>query len=454
MLEPDTLPCLSSSGVGDARRVERTDMTDAVLMEVDNHEPQVGEKRKMDKGKGVAGDDAKKNQMWVEKYRPSRLADVAAHKDIIDTISRLTKEDRLPHLLLYGPPGTGKTSTILAVARELYGSNFSQMVLELNASDGASRDRRPPPPARSRRARFHFKIAIAPRARSPVAPILLPPKRRFRGPPTRRVSRALRAHLTFPSLVFAPRPRYRRRAQRDPGVRVHDALLLHRLQAHHPRRVRLDDERRAPALRRVIEKYTKHTRFCLIGNYVSKVIPALQSRCTRFRFAPLGPEAVRERVQHVVDAEGLAISPEGVAATQKLGAGDMRRTLNILQSTFLSKKGAGTIEADDVYATTGQPRPEDIEAIAGFLLNEPFAEAAAKVSAVKTERGLALADIVRLLCEYVFRLHMPPNARAALISAMADVEHRLAYVTAERVQLLALVGAFSEAKEAIVAAAE
>ena len=208
------------------------------------------------------------------------------------------------------------------------------------------------------------------------------------------------------------------------------------------------------ALRRVIEKYTKHTRFCLIGNYVSKVIPALQSRCTRFRFAPLGPEAVRERVQHVVDAEGLAISPEGVAATQKLGAGDMRRTLIILQSTFLSKKDAGTIEADDVYATTGQPRPEDIEAIAGFLLNEPFAEAAAKVSAVKTERGLALADIVRLLCEYVFRLHMPPNARAALISAMADVEHRLAYVTAERVQLLALVGAFSEAKEAIVAAAE
>ena len=32
---------------------------------------------------------------------------------------------QLPHLLLYGPPGTGKTSTILAVARELYGSTNS-----------------------------------------------------------------------------------------------------------------------------------------------------------------------------------------------------------------------------------------------------------------------------------------------------------------------------------------
>jgi len=28
---------------------------------------------------------------------------------------------KLPHMLFYGPPGTGKTSTILALARQLYG---------------------------------------------------------------------------------------------------------------------------------------------------------------------------------------------------------------------------------------------------------------------------------------------------------------------------------------------
>ena len=48
----------------------------------------------------------------------------------------LTRQQRLPHLLLYGPPGTGKTSTILALARRIYGNkNMRQMVLELNASD-------------------------------------------------------------------------------------------------------------------------------------------------------------------------------------------------------------------------------------------------------------------------------------------------------------------------------
>jgi len=50
-------------------------------------------------------------------------------------VDKLTTENRLPHLLLYGPPGTGKTSTILAVARKLYGSRFRNMILELNASD-------------------------------------------------------------------------------------------------------------------------------------------------------------------------------------------------------------------------------------------------------------------------------------------------------------------------------
>ena len=43
---------------------------------------------------------------------------------------------QVPHLLLYGPPGTGKTSTILALAKDLFGHEFyKKRVLELNASD-------------------------------------------------------------------------------------------------------------------------------------------------------------------------------------------------------------------------------------------------------------------------------------------------------------------------------
>lgn len=41
----------------------------------------------------------------------------------------------MPHLLFHGPPGTGKTSCMLAIAKELYGKQFRNMTLELNASD-------------------------------------------------------------------------------------------------------------------------------------------------------------------------------------------------------------------------------------------------------------------------------------------------------------------------------
>lgn len=53
----------------------------------------------------------------------------------ITIVRTFLKDNNLPNLLFYGPPGTGKTSTILAVAKELYQKDFKNMVLELNASD-------------------------------------------------------------------------------------------------------------------------------------------------------------------------------------------------------------------------------------------------------------------------------------------------------------------------------
>lgn len=69
---------------------------------------------------------------WVEKYRPVSLDDLVSHQDITSTIERFIEKNRLPHLLFYGPPGTGKTSTILAMARKIYGANFKNNVLEVS----------------------------------------------------------------------------------------------------------------------------------------------------------------------------------------------------------------------------------------------------------------------------------------------------------------------------------
>lgn len=74
--------------------------------------------------------------MWIEKYRPFKLKDVADQPEVVHALQTSIQNKNLPHLLFYGPPGTGKTSAILAACRELWGPEVMRSrVLELNASD-------------------------------------------------------------------------------------------------------------------------------------------------------------------------------------------------------------------------------------------------------------------------------------------------------------------------------
>lgn len=67
------------------------------------------------------------------------------------------------------------------------------------------------------------------------------------------------------------------------------------------------------------------TVFSLICNYLGKLIPAIQSRCTRFRFAPLSKDQMMPRINHVVEEEGINIDQGGMELLLKLAEGDMRR---------------------------------------------------------------------------------------------------------------------------------
>ena len=72
---------------------------------------------------------------WIEKYRPKNIDEIISHDMNIETIKKLLFGGALPHLLFHGSPGTGKTSTIMALAKEIYGINVRLMTLKLDASD-------------------------------------------------------------------------------------------------------------------------------------------------------------------------------------------------------------------------------------------------------------------------------------------------------------------------------
>ncbi|CAB3382038.1 Hypothetical predicted protein [Cloeon dipterum] len=198
------------------------------------------------------------------------------------------------------------------------------------------------------------------------------------------------------------------------------------------------------ALRRVIEKFTDNVRFCIICNYLNQIIPAVQSRCTRFRFGPLTTEQMLPRLEHVIEQEKVPVTENGKKALLTLSNGDMRKVLNILQSTSMAYP---EVNEDSVYSCVGQPLRSDIANIIKWLLNEQFRVAYYNIQELKINKGFALSDILTEIHLYVHRIELPPKIRMEMLVKLAKIEERLALGTEESVQVSSLVAAFQVARK-------
>ncbi|OCF37316.1 replication factor C subunit 3/5 [Kwoniella heveanensis CBS 569] len=312
---------------------------------------------------------------WVEKYRPDTLDDVVSHKDITTTIEKFIEAGRLPHLLLYGPPGTGKTSTVLALARRLYGPPYKKHILELNASDDRGID----------------------------------------------VVREQIKNFAMTKVLFSKGFKL---------VILDEADMM--------------TQAAQSALRRVIETHTKNVRFCILCNYVNKITPAIQSRCTRFRFSPLPEKEVQRKVEEVVEKEGVNLTDDGRDALLKLSRGDMRRALNVLQACHAAYD---VVDETAVYNCTGNPHPKDIERVVQSMMSDEFGTSYSLITQLKIEKGLALQDLIAGAYDFLDTVELPKQSRIYLLDHLGSTEHRLSVGGSEKMQLTALLGAFKIAVE-------
>ncbi|KHC46851.1 replication factor C subunit 2/4 [Candida albicans P60002] len=252
---------------------------------------------------------------WVEKYRPKSLNDVSSQEHTIKVLTQTIKSGNLPHMLFYGPPGTGKTSTILALAKELYGPNlYKSRVLELNASDERG-------------------ISIV---REKI----------------KNFARLTISNPTKEDLQNYPCPPYKIIILDEADSMTNDAQS---------------------ALRRTMENYAGITRFVLICNYITRIIDPITSRCSKFRFKLLNNENAQLRLKHIGQQENLRFESENnehqvIQELLKISGGDLRKAITYLQSA------AKLSETFDINHHQSLITIQSIRETAGILPDDILAE--------------------------------------------------------------------------------
>ncbi|KAH7035055.1 replication factor C subunit 2 [Microdochium trichocladiopsis] len=294
-----------------------------------------------------------RRQPWVEKYRPKTLSDVTAQDHTVNVLQRTLQASNLPHMLFYGPPGTGKTSTILALAKELYGPEMMKArVLELNASDERG-------------------ISIV---REKVKDFA---RMQLTNPPTHGDYKSRHPCPPFKIIILDEADSMTQDAQ--------------------------------SALRRTMETYSKITRFCLICNYVTRIIDPLASRCSKFRFKSLDQGNAKKRLEEIASKEGVALEEGVVEVLIKCAEGDLRKAITYLQS---AARLVGAIENDDSGGGGEKADKMDVDGDA------PTASASRKVTIKIIED---IAGVIPEATIEKLRKAMQPSSGAAAYAGVSKV---------------------------------
>ena len=92
-----------------------------------------------------------------------------------------------------------------------------------------------------------------------------------------------------------------------------------------------------------METYSRITRFCLVCNYVTRIIDPVASRCSKFRFKSLDAGDAVARIRDIARLEAVVLDERVAERIVEVAEGDLRRAITYLQSAArLVGSGSGS----------------------------------------------------------------------------------------------------------------
>ena len=196
-------------------------------------------------------------------------------------------------------------------------------------------------------------------------------------------------------------------------------------------------------LRRVIETYTSNARFCLICNYKSKIIGAIQSRCTMFKFQPLLSKSIKKKIKNISEKQNINISSGAIDLLIKISGGDMRKLLNIFQSISILDKD---IDSTLVTSFLGYPEKKNIKHILKILKNDDICNNIKKLKTYIDKYGFTLQNLLTELTNEIYssivKNKINIDKATMILNGLANIEINLCSSPDMLIQLSTLVSIF------------
>lgn len=204
------------------------------------------------------------------------------------------------------------------------------------------------------------------------------------------------------------------------------------------------------ALRRIIEKYSNNTRFCLICNYDNKIIPAIKSRCVEFKFNPINEKIMIEQLEKIAITENIVYEKKSLNVLSNISKGDMRKAINMMQSASILKKDKTVLDTNMCFNISGYPLPEEIEEICSILLDDKInlENSIKKIHKIVLENGysisIILKEIVDVLVKKVIIDNILAEKYAFIFSELSNLESKVSKSTFGDIYLSMLISIFKK----------
>ena len=177
----------------------------------------------------------------------------------------------------------------------------------------------------------------------------------------------------------------------------------------------------AQMLLKSLFKIFKNVRFCLVCNYISKIIPSIQNLCMKMFFMNTEINEVKMMLNDICKQENMNVSHLTINNIIQSSYPDIRNMVNLLQLYVECRKDKKSSSSVSAISTIKQVTTSEIECHLQTILDSKDLNLGIKlVTGMLKKQNISFHDYIRLIIKFCINTNMDIDTKQILQELYRD----------------------------------